>query len=744
MASSRKSKATPPAVRAATTPAAPDATPSYWWWLMVLVPVLFNAIALAPELATGVPSKNDSALHLLLIHAASDAVRAGNNPIDFWIPQLELGFPQFVYYQHLPHLAVVALHRLLLGTVDLETVFHAVRYLLLVIFPITVAWSMRHMGFSTVAAGFGAAASSLVSGNGRYGFEYNSFIWRGIGLYTQIWGMHLSFLTLACVSRTIKDGRGYVRSAALFAALSLSHLVYAYMMVVTTGLVVLVATATPWTSRNAWRAMVPRAARLAVIGGLAVVFASYMLLPFVQSSHAYLSSLPGLPTTFRPIARVVASIVQGRLLDYERFPILTLLTGVGIVAAVMRRGPLRVLALAGLTTWLTLYLGRSFTQSIGGALPAHSGFVSYRFVGSVELFAILLIGIGAEGLWDALRNTRILPSRIQVTLGALLLSVLLIPAFVERAGFYAGNRQIINETRVALAADVDLQAVLSLLQRDSASARYSGRVYAGPRSGWGGKLMVGPSLRVFDVVNAHRIPSVANPFQGLALNSGLLYSFRDGDIGLFDAFDVRTVITPTVATVPPFYQLALRTNRYSVWHVPSTGIAHYVAITGRRAASSQRELYIGASDWFVSAAPGAHQATRWDYPARRTSDTTFKPISRCADGGHTLEEHVESQRITLVMECASAGVIALKMSYHPNWRVRVDDRVVQTYMVSPSFIGFEVPAGRHRIEARYVPTPSKLPLLLLGFIALAAAFGFRHRLDMPARWVVRRVGAPHA
>ena len=173
--------------------------------------------------------------------------------------------------------------------------------------------------------------------------------------------------------------------------------------------------------------------------------------------------------------------------------------------------------------------------------------------------------------------------------------------------------------------------------------------------------MRGPTLSVFGVINEHRISSVGNPFQRLALNCGFLYRFRDSDIGLFDAFDVRTVVTPTVATAPPFYQLLLRTNRYSVWRVPTTGIAHYVAVNDRRAAANQRDLYVGASDWFVSAAPGAHQVTRWDYPARRPSDTSFTPVSRCADGGRMLEEHVESQRVTLVVECASAGAIALKM-----------------------------------------------------------------------------------
>ena len=33
---------------------------SWWFWVLVLAPVLFNAIYLAPELATGVPAKLDA------------------------------------------------------------------------------------------------------------------------------------------------------------------------------------------------------------------------------------------------------------------------------------------------------------------------------------------------------------------------------------------------------------------------------------------------------------------------------------------------------------------------------------------------------------------------------------------------------------------------------------------------------------------------------------------------------------
>lgn len=58
-------------------------------------------------------------------------------------------------------------------------------------------------------------------------------------------------------------------------------------------------------------------------------------------------------------------------------------------------------------------------------------------------------------------------------------------------------------------------------------------------------------------------------------------------------------------------------------------------------------------------------------------------------------------------------------------------------MVSPSYIGIDLPAGRHRVDAVYVATPSKSPLLVIGLLLLGAAALVRRRLDEPAAWVAR-------
>jgi uncharacterized membrane protein YfhO len=77
------------------------------------------------------------------------------------------------------------------------------------------------------------------------------------------------------------------------------------------------------------------------------------------------------------------------------------------------------------------------------------------------------------------------------------------------------------------------------------------------------------------------------------------------------------------------------------------------------------------------------------------------------------------------------SLVVLKVTYHPNWHVAVDDKPVDTFMVSPGFIGFEVPPGQHFITAQYLSTPVKTPLVALGLLTTIGLVVFRRRLVRP-------------
>lgn len=707
--------------------------------LLVAAPMLVTAITLLPEVTLPVPSVNDGAFHLSLIQRMSDALAAGRNPFDFWMPDIELGFPPAFYYQNAPHLVVVLLDRLTFGAFDLVTIFNVVRFALLVGFPLVVFWSMRRMGFSMVAAALAAAAAPLLSGNFRYGFEYDSYIWRGWGMYTQLWAMNLSFIALACVYRTINRGTGYVWAILALSLLVLSHLLYAYMMAITLVLVVLVG------ARRA--TIIPRLTRLAIVGGAMAVVTAYQWLPWITTSQ-FLNISPNLQQSKYDsygAPAILGWLFSGDLLDHDRVPVITALLALGIVGALVYRSRFTILALGGFVVWLALYFGRPTLGPLYDVLPLPNGLLLHRFIGSVEIFAIMLVGLGGAVIWHVVhrlgaavaRRGRIAPGWRPVMATSLLL-LILVPAMAERVEFYALNTTLLSTSNSALMADVGLQAIVRSLR-----SLDGGRVYVGLRQDWGKSLGIA-NVNVRNVLVADGISLAAPPDNGFSLNSALLWWFRDQDRSQYDLVDARYVVTPYTLKVPSFYQLIQHSGRYALYRVPTTGATQYVAITSRKLAATQSDLFVANLAWWQSDQPGLRQFIRWDYiKGSGPSDAS----AGCPTGGKTLFENDTSDSIHVVVDCPVAAALMFKVSYHPNWTVLVDKQPVQTFMVSPSYVGIDLTAGKHDVQAVYVSAPSKLPLLGTGLVALLVAVALRRRLDwLPTRFgeirIPRRPAAP--
>lgn len=690
--------------------------------LLLLIPIVFNAITLLPELSLPVPSLNDDAFHYLFIQRASDALAQGENPFDHWAPELELGFPQFSFYQHLPHLTVVILHRILLKSVELLTLFNLIRYLLLVGFPLTVWWSMRRLGFSAIAAAVAASSATLLSSNHRYGFEYDSYVWRGLGMYTQLWAMHLSFITLACLHRLLGRGTGYAAAVIASAALVMSHLVYAYMMAVT-AIALLLLGLNRATAR-------PRAIRFAVTAALTAIVTSYFWLPFLLYK-AYLSASPYLQRwkydSFGA-PDILTVLINGDLLDYGRLPVLTVLLALGLVSALLSRTSPARLSLVLLLLWLALYFGRPTWGRLLDLLPMHEGLLLHRFIGGVHLAAILLIGLGGEWIWQRLGA---LSERWRALTAGVLLAAMLVPAFRERWNYYAANTQWLERTKSALDADPDARAILSTLKDLP-----PGRTYAGLRDNWGKGLTFG-DLHFWDLLTFHRIPAVSPPYQSLSLNADLIWHFDFQNSAHYTLFNVKYVVAPSKLAMPQFLRPIKETPGYTLYQAETGGYAGFASITGTRRIDSQSSLFVKNRDWLLGNESAAGRFVRYDYPAGSGQTGTREEVAepsgpqscRSDSGDGTIrEEEVRPGRLDLRVECPMASTLVLRVTYHPSWQVTIDGRSEQPFMISPSFIGIYVPPGSHQIRAEYRSPTYKTALLLLGLAALLATIRFRRSL----------------
>ena len=684
---------------------------------LVLVVVAFLAVALWPEL-TPVPNLNDDQYHLQLVTRAAAAITDGEHPFDFWLSTLELGFPVFLYYQQLPHLAVVALDWLSLGTVPLRAMFDVVRYVLLVGLPLTVYASLRWMGFSRTGAAAAAAASALFSSDHRFGIEYDSYLWRGFGLYTQLWAVHLSFIAIAACYRLLQRGGRVVPAVLSAAGVVLVHLLYGYMLAIS----VLVIAVIGLTRADLRR----RVAMLLVLGVLVAAIAAYLVPPYL-GAQAYLDVSPFLPQ-FRwdsfGAPTILRWLVTGDLFDHGRLPVLTLLTATGLVAAIVRRERLGVTALALFLVWLGLYFGRATYGPLADLLPFSNGLPAHRFLGSVQLAAVLLIGGGAEWLAAALR--RYLPARRVALAGAVATALLLAPVLGERWAYANVNGAWIEETVARVQADTDAAVIA-----DTLALLPPGRVYAGLKSNWGQSLDLGSSfrgVRLFDLLTARGLDMVRPPAFSFSLNSDLLFDFDDARLADYQVFNARYVVAAPATPLPSALRPIVRTSRYVLYEAPTTGYATYVAIAAREHPGTQAQLVGLQRTWLNSADPAAGRYLRLDFPG---AVDTSAPAEGCARPTYE-GELIEPARIQVTVSCPEAATLAFKVTFHPNWHVSVDGRPVEPFMVSPSYLAAALPAGRHVVVAEYQADRSRTPLLILGLVVAVGTIGFRRRIEMLA------------
>src|SRR4029077_17646215 len=116
--------------------------------------------------------------------------------------------------------------------------------------------------------------------------------------------------------------------------------------------------------------------------------------------------------------------------------VLTVLLAVGIVVALLTRTALARLALALFAVFLLLYFGRATWGPLADLLPLHQGLLYHRFIGGVDVAAIMLIGLAGDWIW---RTSARLPRFGRPVAVGVLAVALMLPALLERSSYYAQN-----------------------------------------------------------------------------------------------------------------------------------------------------------------------------------------------------------------------------------------------------------------------------------------------------------------
>ncbi len=702
---------------------------------LVAVAVGFNLWVLRAEILPAL-NQNDSAVHLSMVRWAFERMREGHLPLDGWYPYLGLGSPLFHHYQSLPHILTGVL-ALVVGP---DRAFSGTLYFLLALFPISVYVGARLLGWERWVAAGAALISPLLVSTPGYGYEYGSYTWQGIGLWSQLWAMWLLPIAWGCSFRAV-SGKGkpsrYAVAALLVGLTAVCHFLTGYLAFLVIGVWVLIR---PGEFRK-------RIGRAVVVGVGALLIISWVVVPLLLDSRWIAQSDARQGTWVSDsfgAKKVLAWLFTGQLFDGHHFPMITLLVGVGTVVCISRfRDDERARALLGIMLLsLLLFFGRPTLGPILKLLPGSADLFLHRYIMGVHLAGILLAGVGAAWLLPAVaalmrRVTPTVAPTFARAMVAVLAFGLLTPAWASAWSFnQTGGGMIRSQRTIDVAGGL---AVRSLVEE--AQALGPGRIYAGSLVNWGYRYRIG-GVPIYAALLGYHADDVGFLLRTTSLASDFEAAFDDSDPAQYDLFDIRYLILPQARLPSVPVTFVDRQDGNVLWEVPTSGYLDVVDTTAPTIRADRTDLFQRAAFFMRS-----DQLRSGRYPtiafAGQSAAPATLPAGAMPSGpaGSILSEDdaLADGSVTAHVVANRPAVVLLKVSFDPRWAVTVDGAAATTEMVAPSLIGVAVPAGTHSIAFRYQPFPDYALLLAIGALTfmglwIGPVLAERKR----SRWRVRK------
>jgi hypothetical protein len=714
MARRGKRRPAAPAATPAPPPPAPALAPAWVGYGLLAVALTFNAIALFPEVRVERVPSSDLAFHLAASERLRASLAAGEPFLEPWVSEWSLGYPVWLSYQPLPHLAAagaLAAFR----NVPPDAVFAAFYYGVVVLLPLSVFAGARLLGMTPAAAGLASVLFLAPSAPpwGRYGLGYESVAWQGLGLYTQAVALHALAFALGGTARAL-DGRWRAApAAALLAVTVLSHVIFGYVAFVSAAVLALVG---PGATRRA------RLERLAPVVGLALLLVAWFVVPLALNLDIVNHSRWEAQEKWDSYGarQVLGAIASGSMFDGGRGPWLTCLVAAGLAGALAARRETvaqRLLALAGV--WLALFWGRATWGALVILFGVPNDLHMHRLQAAFELSAILLAAYGITRLVDLLA----LKSRPLAWAAAAAVIAAIAFVGIERARFLRasaemGDVQLASHARALPELDAALADVRAIL------AERPGRAFAGRAAGWGKDFRVG-YIPVYAYLTRAHIDQASFLFHAMSKTSDIMVLRNDASIIQDTAFGVRAVIAPTGQAVPPEYRVRGIHGPFAVYEASPEGYFAVVDVAGH---------YVGAADtfheasveWLRSPLPRRGLVVSLDRRARvgpAVAAGALMPVPQreTPRPGVVVSERKDGETYSARVRLDRPGYAEIKITWARGLEATVDGAAAELLHVTPGFGAVAVPAGEHEVVVRYRPGPLKPALLVLGLAAFAWA-----------------------
>jgi hypothetical protein len=691
----------------------------------------------------------------------------GRGETDLLCPTYNLGFPMYLYYQPLPHLAVALLSIASFGALDAQSAFNVVVVALWCVYPLAVYRGLSRLELDELAVLLAALLAPLCASTLAFGFTVHSVM--ALGLYTQTWAMVLAPLALgACwrASRPEADTRALLVGAGWLLLLCLSHVFYGVVL----GTAMLIGLCCRPRVQLLWQS----GKRLVALGAIAAVSLAYWLVPLVQT-RAFAGGWPwGGADRWQGygVARVAEVFFTGRLFDQGQLPAISLGLLIGLAWVFWRwressaqlsssrsAGTAHRMVALSFLVFLAFLIGRRSLGHLVDIQPANLGLQLFRYIGAVHLFGVALAGLGLAAV-ARYAQRRLGPWPAAIAVFGLLLSPLVSQQvrahglFRTIAAYPKANELELRQLGQAIDADAKGDGL-------APAEGPAGRVYAHNKVGTGTHFIAG--------LLAHYTGQPLGQSYGVGMHDSLGFYYLEyiqpADGPLLDLYGFRwMVVAPghkgvkklrAAATKPlaRSRKLALHrrpasqqtATRRGLWRVgqarftllgaprrlrpaikswlrsPLPPRASFGLIAARAgelpswASRLPRLKMLGETNAVQRRGPAGWKQTRrpWSGIAAAAPPGRLLPL---APTRPTAARPSAGLQYRARVQMSQPGLLVLAVGYHPFWRVEVDGKPLPVSHVTPAFVGVQLPRGEHRVHFSFV-NPSYQKLLFLAMIA---------------------------
>ena len=701
---------------------------------------------------------NDVPFHVSMTQWATDRLSAGQLPLDGWYPRLSGGYPQFHMYQSLPHLITAGVGKV----IGVETAFNLATYLLWCLWPIVIFIAARAFGLNKTASVVAALLAPMLASPVSYGFELGSYSWVGYGLWSQLWGMWAFPLALAWSARAVAEGRRFGRAGLAMAILVGTHLPTAWFAILAIGLWAVVRP-------SEIRRRVPRTVAMG-IGSVAV--AAWILVPLISDQWAAMSSTFNLNTDFADSfgwRKVLGFIFTGDINDNGRWPVVSIAAAVGLVVAIRNWGtaPIRwarelpLLLLAG----TILFIGRNPFGWLIDLLPGSSMVFLHRYHIVIHFTSLLLAGVGvsAAAEWlvavgvrlrdrmaaagalvpgsasaaepsaapetepaeSALPVAETLAGPVTSSAGAtrlargsalvLVAALVIIPAAWHTSKAMDNDRTwVLRQQQADLTDGQDVASLVALAHKTG-----GGRIYGGRINNWGDKAKVG-SAPLPILLGHYPIDQIGFNLRVSGLSGDLETYLNDMEIAQLRLLGIKFLLVPRAQPVPQEALLLAQSGNFYLYEVPESRWMETVNVIGPVWKVQKDALGESVLDALGSRSLQGFDRRLMSLDGRSGTSSTTEPGQ--GSPGRILTSDVDtaagSFEADVVME--RGGALVAKTNWNPRWKVTVDGKPAETFMVNPMQLAVQVPEGRHTVSFGYTAYSWYWVWFIIGGLALWA------------------------